>query len=153
MAGETLNYTDYLQNKASVVLANLEVDKKPTFGIMSPQHMVEHLIVSIKFSLKDRGEQPESPTEGQEQFKKFIFSDAPFQKGDPAKAKLAELKFANLDEARTDLVNTIGKFYQFFEENPNATPYNDFFGALSKEELERFHYKHFQHHFRQFELI
>ncbi len=153
MSEQTQNYTEYLQKEADQIIAKLEVDKKPSFGIMTPQHMVEHLSQTFKFSIKNYGEPNEELVDKQAQFKKFIFSDAPFKLGDPAKAKLNDLKFENLEEARKDLSSAINRFYQFFEENPEAKPYNDFFGALSKEELERFHYRHLRHHFKQFELI
>lgn len=147
------NYTQYIQQDALEILNNLQVDQKPNFGIMSPQHMVEHLSVSFKSSTKSYGEAPESPTEQHESFKKFIFSDHPFDPSNPDKSKLEALRFENLDQAKEDLAKSIDRFYTFFEENPDAKPYNDFFGALSKEELERFHYKHLRHHFKQFSLV
>ena len=43
-----LNFED----KADVIskLKSLKVDQQPEWGIMTPQHMVEHLIVSTKMS-------------------------------------------------------------------------------------------------------
>ncbi len=146
-------YTRYIQEESPSILKNLKSDQKPGFGVMTPQHMVEHLIKTVKFSMKTYGEIPEKPNESQEKFKKFIFSDAEFRQSDPAKAKLDDLKFANLEEAITAFPEAIQKFYSFFEENPEVQPYNEFFGALTKEEIERFHYKHFRHHFKQFGLI
>ena len=153
MVEQNPNYTQYLREDAITTLKKLQEDEKPTFGIMTPQHMVEHLIKTIKFSIKTYGEAPEQPTEKQLGFKKFIFSDIPFKSGDPNKAKLEDLKFESLDQAKEDFAKAIDRFYNYFAENPDAQPYNDFFGALNKEELERFHYKHLQHHFKQFSLI
>ena len=153
MIDQEANYTTFIQNEVSPRINTLKADKKPIFGIMTAQHMVEHLSYTIKISIKTLGNPPEKPTEHHEKWKKFIFSDAEFRISDPAKAKLVDLKFNNIEDAKADLVKAIDRFYTFFKENPKAKPYNDFFGELSKDELERFHYKHFKHHLKQFELL
>lgn len=150
---EVHQYTQYIREESPNILKTLKTDQNPNFGVMTPQHMVEHLIKTVKFSYKTYGEIPDAPTESQAKFKKFIFSDVEFRKSDPAKAKLEDLKYSSLEEAIASFPEAIDKFYTYFEENPEARPYNEFFGSLSKEELERFHYKHFRHHFKQFSLI
>jgi oxepin-CoA hydrolase/3-oxo-5,6-dehydrosuberyl-CoA semialdehyde dehydrogenase len=153
MIAQNVNYSDFLQHQASQVLANLVVGQIPLFGIMTPQHMVEHLIKTIKISIKTLGEIPDEPTSAQLSFKKFIFSDDEFPHGDAAKAKLEPLKYESLEIAKAEFNKAIAGFYLFFDQNPQAQPYNNFFGALSKAELERFHYKHLRHHFHQFGLL
>lgn len=144
---------NFLQEDAVNVLASLKTEQKPSFGIMTPQHMVEHLIKTIRFSVKTYGTPPAEPTEKQLGFQKFVYSDAPFRRGNSADAKLEELRFANLEEAKEAFPMALDKFYQFFKENPEARPYNDFFGSMNQDALEHFHYKHLQHHFAQFSLI
>jgi oxepin-CoA hydrolase/3-oxo-5,6-dehydrosuberyl-CoA semialdehyde dehydrogenase len=152
MSEETQNYITYLQEDAIEKINSLDGDAKPNFGIMTAQHMIEHLVKTIKFSIKNYGEAPSEPTEKHLGFKKFIFSDMSFGETKPEKAKLEELKYATLVEAKEGFAEAIDRFFDFFDKNPDAQPYNDFFGALSKAELERFHYKHFKHHFKQFNL-
>lgn len=144
---------NYIQSEAPNILAALQSDQKPNFGILTPHHMVEHLNKVIRFSIKTYGTPPEEPTEAQLGFHKFIYSDRPFPNRNNPNPQLEELRTANLEEAKAGFSASIDKFYQFFNENPDARSYNDFFGSLNQEDLEHFHYKHLKHHFAQFNLI
>ena len=41
---------------------------------------------------------------------------------------------------------------KYFKENKDATPINPTMGELNKQEWTIFHNKHFEHHFKQFNL-
>lgn len=153
MVHQTADYKAFFEKEAPALLSQLKPDQKAVFGIMTPQHMVEHLVKTVKTSIKSYGDVPESPTEQHLRMKKFIFSNAEFPPTDPSKARLDELRFGSIAEALNELKEAVQRFYAYFDENPEAQPYNSFFGALSREELERFHYKHILHHLKQFELI
>nr|WP_284041183.1 DUF1569 domain-containing protein [Polaribacter sp. Z022] len=62
-----------------------------------------------------------------------------------------KVKFANVGEAMNDLFNQIDDFYTHFK---TATSENHpFFGELDYEYWQKFHVKHFTHHFKQFGLV
>ncbi|HBX62657.1 MAG TPA: hypothetical protein DEG63_06140, partial [Flavobacteriaceae bacterium] len=75
-----LNFED----KASLIskLKSLKVDQQPEWGIMTPQHMVEHLIVTTKISNGGLTVPCRIPIEQIPQYKSFLLeSDHEMQKG------------------------------------------------------------------------
>lgn len=145
----------FLQNDLISLLGNLTVDTAPSFGLMTPQHMVEHLTWIIKSSVKDYGEAPEEPSKGQLRFKQFIEKGAIFKHfpKDASEAKIAKLKYDSLEEALVQIPIAIARFYDFFESNPDVSPFNPMMGTLSFEEIQLFHYQHCRYHLWQFGLI
>lgn len=130
---------------------------KPVWGIMTPQHMVEHLVLAVKSS---NGSLPidkcMNPPEKFPVLKKFLLSPRQLPRnfvnsviGD----ELKPLLNSNLDFAKKELLKEVMLFDQFFNNNPSTSPINATFGSLNKEEWIIFHKKHFNHHFRQFDLI
>ncbi len=122
---------------------------------MTPQHMVEHLLVSTKSILKRHGEPEGEPTKGQLAFKQFIANGALIQHrtSDKTKDDLPALKYGSLDEAISHMPEAVDRFYNHFKENPDFKCYNNFMGELDYGELEIFTYQHFRWHLYQFGLI
>lgn len=121
---------------------------------MTPQHMVEHLILTIKLSY-GRILIPEfEPNEKQLMQKQaLIYSDIKFPIGVKAPGlgeNLLELRFPDLETSKIHLLKSINEYDLYFETDPGAKTIHPRFGKLSYEEWERFHKKHFDHHFRQF---
>ncbi|MBX2953927.1 MAG: hypothetical protein KF870_15600 [Leadbetterella sp.] len=140
------------------ILSHLHSDEKPRFGAMSPQHMVEHLAFSVRFS---NGKEPQkhyySP-EKEQKIKTYILdTDNDFMIGFKAPVLppegLPELHCADLDEAISALKNELGDFDRYFEVHPAAQPINPTMGELNYREWVRFHNRHFSHHFKQFGLL
>jgi hypothetical protein len=48
---------------------------------------------------------------------------------------------------------TLDEFFDFYLHQPTATPVLMLFGALDFRQWQRFHFKHFAHHFEQFGLL
>lgn len=152
----TTQKRDFLSNDLPKLLANLASDKKGNFGIMTPQHMVEHLIWTTKSTAnKYKGERETPPTKGQLGFQKLIKNGAVLDHRPSNKtvADLPALKYQSLEEAISHMPEAIQRFYNFWENNQDYVPYNSFMGALSFEELELFHYMHFRFHLWQFGLV
>jgi hydroxymethylglutaryl-CoA reductase/oxepin-CoA hydrolase/3-oxo-5,6-dehydrosuberyl-CoA semialdehyde dehydrogenase len=143
--------TNYL-----ILLKKLESQQKPLWGKMTPQHMVEHLILAVQMSngkLKlDCFNLPEkNPT-----LKRFLMSDRPMPKlfVNPVIGEdLRLLEYSSLEEAVEKLNKEIDDYVLFFENNPDANLVNVTFGELNKEEWDVFHKKHFTHHLSQFGLL
>ena len=86
-------------------LENLTEQSERKFGIMSPQHMVEHLILTVKLSY-GRIKLPEfEPTEKQLQQKHaLVYTDLEFPKGVKAPGlgeNLLDLRFSDLKAAKS----------------------------------------------------
>ena len=150
-----INKKDFLQNEVPQLLSTLNSEREPDFGLMTPQHMVEHLTWVIKSSVKRYGEPEESPTDRQLGFKKFIENGAIFEHrpSKKTKADLPELKFGSMNEALAKIPEAIQRFYNQFETNPDYKSYSPIMGELGFEELELFHYMHIRFHLWQFGLL
>jgi hypothetical protein len=135
----------------------LQADTQPAFGIMSPQHMLEHVAQAISISngnLTIRLMVDEDRAAKQKRI--MIFTDRPFPMGMQAPAmegKLAKLRLETLDDAKTDLINQIEAFDTWHYDNPDGVCMHPFLGPLNHEEWVRFHSKHITHHFQQFFLV
>jgi len=146
---------EFLSQELPELLKNLKPDTEGNFGLMTPQHMVEHIAYVVKFSIKRIGEPENPPTKGQLGFKKFIDNGAilKYRPSEKTKADLPELRYASLEEAIAQVPIAVERFYTHFEANPDFIPYNPFFGELTFEELELFHYQHLRYHAWQFGLV
>lgn len=136
-------------------LNKLNTDTPAQFGIMSPQHMVEHLTVTVKIAY-NRIKIPEFEPGEKQKFQKraLLDTDMDFPRGVIAPGMktgdLMPLRSENLDEAKQQLVDSIIAYNTFFESSPDIKTVHPRFGKLNYQEWERFHPKHFEHHFKQF---
>lgn len=138
------------------ILKNLSADTKANFGLMTPQHMVEHLIYVVKvMSKKHNGEREIPANKRQLGFQKFVQDGAVLahRPSDKTKADLPPLKYNSLEEAIAEIPKAVSRFYHLWDNNPDYLPYGSFTGEMSFEDLELFHYMHFRYHFWQFGLI
>jgi len=147
-------YKKFLTNEMPERLAKLTSNAQAKFGLMTPQHMVEHLILMTKLSVRQYGDATAEPTEGQIKFKKFITNGAKFEHRPSNKtaADLPKLKYASLEEALGNYPQGINGFYDHFDANPDFLSFNQIQGALGFEDLEFLHRQHFEYHLGQFGL-
>lgn len=146
------------ENKAELLskLKSLKVDQQPEWGIMTPQHMVEHLIVTTKISNGGLSVPCKIPAEQIPQYKAFILeSDQEMRQGIKANGMegLLDLRYASLEASIEKLEEEIDKFNAYFEENPEAKITNPVLAEIGYEDWKTFHKKHFTHHFKQFSLM
>ena len=137
------------------ILDRLSSETKPEWGIMTPQHMVEHLIITWKIS-RGRINTPVISEEGLEERRAFLMSDKPYDRNIqvPAlKGELPKLRFPDLDSAKGALIAELKAFHDYYDENPNAEHENLFFGKLNRDQWLHLHFKHSRHHFTQFGLL
>lgn len=149
-----------ISDKATVfdILGQLQPGERPRFGAMTPQHMVEHLAFSVRFS---NGKEPQKryyPPEKEQKIKAYILdTDNDFMIGFKAPVLpaegLPELQCSDLVEAVSTLKNELADFDRYFEKHPAAQPVNPTMGELKHVEWIRFHNRHFTHHFKQFGLL
>ena len=150
------NKRNFLLNELPKILKTLSSETEGNFGLMTPQHMVEHLTLTIKTTAKEYGGERETPpTNGQLGFQKFIKNGSVLQHrpSDKKKVDLPPLKYNSLSEAVSHMPEAIRRFYAFWDANPEHSPYSSFMGEVSFEDMELFHYMHLRFHFWQFGLI
>ena len=134
----------------------LRVNTKPLWGKMTPQHMVEHLILAMRMSTGKLKLECFNPPEKLPALKRFLMSSRPLPKlfVNPAIGEnLLPLEYSSLEAAKNILNQEIIDYLNHFELNPEAKTVNVTFGELNKEEWDVFHKKHFLHHFSQFGLL
>ncbi len=135
-------------------LNQLHTTTAAQFGILTPQHMVEHLILTVKMSA-GRIPIPEFlPNEKQlAQKQALLFKDIPFPRGVKAPGlpdTLLDLRFPDLETAKAELIKSWDADQLLFKENPTKQTFHPRFGLLNFDEWERFHAKHMDHHLGQF---
>lgn len=137
-------------------LKQLNFESKPLWGIMTSQHMIEHLILSVKLGNGNLTIECKTPIERLPILKRFLFSNRPFPKNyiNPATGNgLCPLEYGNISDAIKVLQKELENFFVFFENDSEATLVNPTYGELNFEEWMQFHKRHFDHHLGQFGLI
>jgi hydroxymethylglutaryl-CoA reductase len=139
--------------KINTALNQLKVDAKPLWGKMSPQHMVEHLILT--FRICNGTKEIEIITEDRllPIQKRFLLSSRPLPKlfiNPVIGENLLPLEFESINTAQETLIFELTKYEEYFDLNPESKPAHPVFGYLNKSEWDVFHKKHFEHHFSQF---
>lgn len=135
-------------------IKGLTKESKALFGIMTPQHMVEHLTITMKLS-SGRIKLPDfEPNEKQLDQKDLLLNTTlDFPRGIKAPGstgELPELKMMDLEMAKEKLVASVEEFNLYFGNNPEAKTVHPRFGNMGHKEWQRFHKKHFAHHLGQF---
>ncbi|WP_322970403.1 DUF1569 domain-containing protein [Faecalibacter sp. LW9] len=136
-------------------LLQLDVNKQPEWGIMTPQHMVEHLIVSMKMSNGGFIIPCRTPKEMIPKYKEIVLNPAiEMERGIKAGGMdgLLDLRYPSMQTAIEKLASEIEKFHTYFQENPGALVMNPVVDEIGYEDWIIFHNKHFKHHFTQFGL-
>lgn len=135
----------------------LKTDTKALWGIMTPQHMVEHLMLPLQFSRKVFEVPLVTPAEKVDRIKQLmLLGPHPLKKEFPAPflgEGLQELKFNSLEAAIDGLKAEVELFLEFWENNPTEKVCHPIFGYLNREEWLVFQSKHFTHHYTQFGLL
>jgi len=150
---EVWNKTKFLSIPSA--LRTIDPSAKPTWGIMSPQHMVEHLVGTWRIS-NGRAQAPVL-MKGEELVKRraFIFGDAPYDKNitNPVFGDgLAKLRKSDYNSAIDQLEDEMKEFFDYHRQNPEAIESHPVFGDLNYSEWLLFQTKHMAHHLVQFGL-
>lgn len=146
----------FLESEFQQHLAELTIEHQPLWGKMTPQHMVEHLIVTYKMSIGRIKIPIVSKEEDWPRLKAYLMKDSPMRRSVPSPTgndDLQPLRFSSLQEAKDKLIQETASFLQFAEEQPDFMANHPYGGPMTAEEWLQFHRKHIKHHFIQFGLI
>jgi oxepin-CoA hydrolase/3-oxo-5,6-dehydrosuberyl-CoA semialdehyde dehydrogenase len=150
--------TEMSEDKIIECLSNLKEDVKPKWGIMTPQHMVEHLEYTYKIASGEIQDfEIATPEKILEKVHNSLWNYDKF----PRNSQFPQLEKDTLDTLKhSDLATAIDKFkeqrakyLEYFKDNPEAKLKNLVFGELNKYESYLLERKHLNHHFEQFGLI
>jgi len=138
------------------ILIRLKPSRKPVWGIMNPQQMIEHLIDCVR----DTNGKTFSPftrnkKEAQAEKELMVYTDMELPRGIKASG-IPEIPspcvYKNLDEAIAQLNNELDDFEIYFKVD-GRTAVHPGYGPMNYDEWVFFHGKHFTHHFKQFGLL
>ena len=151
-------FVELTTRKIESCLAKLTLESKPTWGIMTPQHMVEHLEYTYKIASGElQNFDISTPEKYLEKTQDSLYNYEKF----PANSNFPHLKKDTLGSLiHPDLETAVAKFLQqrdryldFFTQNPDAVLKNLVFGELNKYQWYLLERKHLNHHFEQFNLL
>ncbi|MCI5082706.1 MAG: phenylacetic acid degradation bifunctional protein PaaZ [Saprospiraceae bacterium] len=138
-------------------LDKLTEDTKPKWGIMTPQHLVEHFEFFYQMGMEKIPTEITTPEHKIERLQESLYNHRPMPKkfDHPIlkKGALEDLRFENLEEAKEALLKAYDEFEAFFKDDPEKRTANTVFGYLNKEEWDLLQRKHYNHHFEQFGLF
>ena len=147
---------DFLSKEVRLIIIELDNSFQAQWGIMTPQHMVEHLILTYKLSVGRIQIPIISKEEDRPRLKEYLMKDSPMRRSVPSPTGnngLQPLRFKDLDEAKEKfLIETIS-FLKFVEQQPDFVSNHPYGGPMTSQEWLLFHRKHIKHHFIQFGLL
>ncbi len=136
------------------MLRQIPPNTQPLWGVMTLQHMVEHMADALRMANgKDQYTQLITPEDKIEKMQAFILSDKPFRENtpNPLLPKVpGPCRNGSLSESIEELEKEIDDFFSYFEQHPDARLLNPFFGYLNFDLYLRLLAKHARHHLRQF---
>ncbi len=151
-------FAEMTTEKIDSLLKKLSKDNKPKWGIMSPQHMVEHLEQTYKIASGEIQDfEVATPEKYLEQTYQSLYNYEKFPQNTNfpllEKNTLETLKYDDLETAKQKFVDARFKYLHYFKENPDSKLKNIVFGDLNRYEWYLLERKHLNHHFEQFGLI
>jgi hypothetical protein len=145
------------REELNTLLNRLTDQTEARWGLMKPQHMIEHLVKTLQHSNgKKEIAQKSSDEEAKQAKAAFIYTDVEMPMG--LKSSLAgetpdPLQYPDLDAAKQQLNKELDDFDAYFLEHPDALFVQPRLGKLNYQEWIILHNKHFTHHFKQFGLL
>ena len=146
-------------DKASLTfaLSKLTPDTQARWGLMTPQHMVEHLEYNFRIAVGKIESEIVTPQKYLEKYQDSLWNYRPMPRDYDhphlRKGETEDLTYSNLKEAIDATLKSYDEYETFFRENPGAKTKNAVFGELDKQHWDLLIRKHFNHHLAQFGLI
>ena len=138
-------------------LHKLTENSQPKWGILTPQHMLEHLEFFLQMAVGKVETPITTPEKRLERTQDSLYNYRPmprtFDHPLLRKGETEDLRYESLEEAKTALLNTYEEYEAYYKANPEAVHNNTIFGALDKTLWDLLNRKHFNHHFEQFGLL
>jgi|26BtaG_2_1085354.scaffolds.fasta_scaffold00106_29 oxepin-CoA hydrolase/3-oxo-5,6-dehydrosuberyl-CoA semialdehyde dehydrogenase len=151
-------FVEMTDEKIQELLNKLTEDSKPKWGIMTPQHLIEHLEEGYRILSGEKQDfEIATPEKILEKVHNSLYNYEKFPRNSHfptmKKGELEDLKHPDLATAKQKFFEAREEYKTFFKENPDAVLKNMVFGELNKYASYLLERKHLNHHFEQFGLI
>ena len=151
-------FAEMTKEKIDACLSKLKSDTKPKWGIMTPQHMIEHLEYTYKIASGEIQDfEIATPEKILEKVHASLYNYEKFPKNTNfpqlEKDTLAPLNHPDLATAIEKFKQEREKYLAYFKANPDAKLKNMVFGEMNRYEWHLLERKHLNHHFEQFNLL
>ena len=146
----------FLKGEIFLLCNGLKSDSKGKWGKMNAQQMIEHVADFFDVSSDKKKYGLVTPEEHLPKFKAFLHSDKEFRENTMAPENIVPIeplpvRHNSIEASIKELKRSVEDFFTFFEEDPLRTTVHPVFGPLNFEEWVLLHYKHVNHHLRQFQ--
>ncbi len=142
----------YLEEKFNA----LTESTKPSWGLMTPQHLVEHMAYFIQIALGKIPCKITTPEKYLEKTQDSLWNYRPMPKSFDhpllKKGDTEDLRHDSLDEAKKAFFESYDELAAHFKDNPDVAVPNPVFGNLDEYGWQLMNRKHYAHHFEQFGL-
>lgn len=150
-------FLEFTKEAIAQNLKKLTVESKGKWGIMTPQHMVEHLVFHFRTAMGQIETAVKTPEDRldkwQESLWNYIEMPQDFKHPNLNPESPMPLEFTNLEDAKAALLASWDEYQAYFKSNTGIKNNNAVFGPLDKSHWDLLGRKHFHHHFKQFGLI
>lgn len=151
-------FMEMTDEKIEEALAKLKETTKPKWGIMTPQHMLEHMAYTYKIASGNIQDfEVVTPEKILEKVHASLYSYDKFPRNSKfpllEENKLEDLKYPDLETAKKKFLEARTEYLEYFKENPKAILKNLVFGDMNKYEWYLLERKHLNHHFEQFGVL
>ena len=145
---------DFFENQLKQVVGKLQPDLRPLWGLMTPQHAIEHLTRTLRGAADKPPFAVHTPVEKLPKYRLFLFHNLAivhnYKSPVMDREKPPALVHSDWPAAMDAFWKAWEEFEEFFKNHPGVSTDNAVFGPLTQEEWRRFHFKHFVHHCSQF---
>ncbi len=151
-------FVEMTDEKIIECLNKLSEDTKPQWGILTPQHLLEHLEQGYRIlSGEIQDFDIATPEKILDKVHNSLYNYEKFPKGTAfptmKKGELEDLIHPDFATAKQKFIEAREAYKAFFKENPEAKLKNMVFGHLNKYESYLLERKHLNHHFEQFGIL
>jgi oxepin-CoA hydrolase/3-oxo-5,6-dehydrosuberyl-CoA semialdehyde dehydrogenase len=151
-------FVEMTEAKIQESLNKLTENSKPEWGILTSQHLLEHLEEGYKIlsgAIQDF--EIATPEKILDKVHNSLYNYDKFPKGSAfptmKKGEVENLVHPDFDIAKVKFFEAREAYKNFFNENPDAVLKNMVFGELNKYESYLLERKHLNHHFEQFGIL
>lgn len=151
-------FIEMTDEKIAACLKKLTENSQSNWGILTPQHLLEHLEMGYKImSGHIQNFEIATPENSVEKVRNSLYNYNKFPMGTKfptlKKEALEVLIHPDLEAAKVKFLEAREAYKLFFKENPDAMVKNIVFGLVNKYESYLLERKHLNHHFEQFGIL
>jgi len=151
-------FVEMTDEKVAECINKLTENAKPSWGILTPQHLLEHLEEGYRImSGEIQDFEIATPEKILDKVHNSLYNYDKFPMGTKfptmKKDELEDLIHPDFETAKAKFFEAREKYKTFFKENPEAILKNMVFGEMNKYASYQLERKHLNHHFEQFNIL